>query len=359
MRRGSFAAAARVRNVSPSAVSRTVASLEESLGIRLFQRTTRKLRPTAAGITYFERVEPLIAELEDASLVARDSGNSVRGRLRITAPISFSQVNMVPLFVEFASKNPDVEFELLLDDRQLDLVGDRVDVAIRLGRLMDSSLVSCRLCDMIYVACASPSYLEKAGVPECPSDLTRFDCLRYPVPRYGPRWRFRDQNGVIEEVFVDGRVTATNGLALKQCAVEGMGIVMLPRWNLSAELQANKLVPLLTDYVATASEFDVAAWLLYPTRKYLPAKVRAFVDFVREAFRDGPPAERGLQLPLRGPKPARSQDTDLASVEAAALEPMGASNGQAADDGAGESDPIEDPDAAEEATARSAPVDSV
>jgi DNA-binding transcriptional LysR family regulator len=297
MQRGSFAAVARERNVDPSSVSRTIATLEAQLGVRLFQRTTRHLTATEAALAYFDQVEPLVSQLERAALMASDSGDTPRGTLRVTAAVTFAQVNVIPLLPEFAKRYPELSFELLLTDKFLDLVEERVDLALRLGRLTESSLIAHRLCDMVYVAAASPEYLRRRGLPKTPSELEHHECLRYPVAGYGPRWRFRAAGGVVTEVPVHGRVVATNGVALRQCAVAGMGVLMLPRWNIAEELRSGALVELFPDYQATASEFDNAAWMLYPSRSYLPLKVRLFADFLKEKFKHGAPAEVGFSLP--------------------------------------------------------------
>jgi len=298
MQRGSFAAVARERNVDPSSVSRTIASLEAQLGVRLFHRTTRHLSPTDAALAYFEQIESLVDQIDRAAMVAADSGDKPRGTLRITAPVTFAQVNLVPLLPEFAKRYPELDFELLLTDRFLDLVEDRIDLAIRLGRLAESSLIAHRLCDMVYVVAASPDYLRRRGRPKQPADLEDHQILRYPVPGYAARWRFRAAGGLITEVPVRGKVVVTNGVALRQCAVAGMGVVMLPRWNLADELRSGALVEVLTDYHPTATEFDTAAWLLYPSRSYLPRKVRALADYLKDKFQNGAPAEVGL--PARG-----------------------------------------------------------
>jgi DNA-binding transcriptional LysR family regulator len=292
VRRGSFATVARDRNTAPSSVSRTIAAMEGELGFRLFQRTTRRLAPTEAGAVYFRRIEPLIGELEQAEQLAHDAAAEPRGTLRVTAPVSFAQANLVPLLPEFTRRYPEVSFDLVLNETFMDLVDDRIDVALRLGRLAASGLVAHRLSDMRYVVCASPDYLRRNGRPAKPQDLEHHHCLRYPIPGYGAVWRFRNARGRISEVPVRGRVIASSGGALRQCAVAGMGLVMLPRWNLAAELRDGSLVQLFPEHAATASEFDVAAWLLYPSRAYLPLKVRVFVDFIKEQFRAGPPAER-------------------------------------------------------------------
>jgi DNA-binding transcriptional LysR family regulator len=308
MRRGSFAAVARERNVDPSSVSRAIAGLEQELGVRLFSRTTRHLSPTEAALVYCERVEPMIDELERSALAAGDRSEVLRGTLRITAPEGFAQLNLVPLLPEFAQRYPGLDFDLVLVDKFLDLVDDRIDLAVRLGRLTESSLVAHRLCDMVYVVCASPKYLRARGRPKVPQDLAHHDCLRYVIQGYGARWRFRRGDGDVFEVPVRGRVAATNGVALRQCAVAGMGILLTPRWNVAAELQSGALVDLFPDFRATASEFDVAAWIVYPSRSYLPLKVRAFADYLKKKFADGAPGELGL-LPRERVGPPRRRAT--------------------------------------------------
>jgi len=297
MRRRSFAAVARDRNVDPSSISRTISGLEDHLGVRLFHRTTRALSPTDPAIAYFEFIEPLVDELDHAEMVVADTGSAPRGTLRITAPVTFAQVNLVPLLPELAERYPELSFDLVLTDRFLDLVDERIDLAVRLGRPADSSLIAHRLCDMVYSVCASPEYLRRHGRPTTPEELEGRECLRYPVSGYGARWKFRCGDGPVVEVPVRGRVVASNGVVLRQCAVAGMGILMLPRWNVADELRRGALVELLTEYRATASEFDIGAWMLYPSKTYLPRKVRVLIDYLKQKFAHGAPAEAGLPRP--------------------------------------------------------------
>ena len=299
MRRRSFTSVARVLEAAPSSISRTIAGLESELGVRLFHRTTRSLSPTEAALAYFDRVEPMVAELERAALAAADSSETPRGLLRVTAIGEFALVNLVPLLPEFSRRFPELRFDLVLTDKFLDLVEERIDLAVRLGRLAESSLIAHRLCDVVYVVCASRDYLRSRGRPKTPHDLERHDCLRYPVPGYGARWRFRKGDGDIFEVPIRGRIVANNGAALVDSAAAGMGVVMLPRWLMAGELRKGTLVELFPEYRATASEFDVAAWMVYPSRSYLPQKVRVFADFLKEKFRAGAPAEVGLAPPAQ------------------------------------------------------------
>lgn len=294
MRRGSFAAVARDRGVAASSISRAIAALEDELGIRLFHRSTRRLAPTEAGALYFARVEPLLEELEHARLIVGDIGEQPRGTLRMTAPVSFAQVNLVPLLPELAATYPALDLELLLSDRHSDLVAERIDLAIRLGRLADSNLVARQLCPMVSLVCASPDYLAQHGHPETPAALADHDCLVFPMAGWNSRWLFRPRgrNGVdVLEVPVRGRHTISNALALARCAMAGMGLCLLPRWIIGRQLHDGSLIDVFPDHEVSATDFDTAAWLLYPSRAYLPLKVRAVVDFLIARFRDGAPGE--------------------------------------------------------------------
>jgi DNA-binding transcriptional LysR family regulator len=294
MRVGSFAAVARERRVAPSSVSRNVSSLEEELGVRLLSRTTRKLTPTEAGTLFFDRLEVVLDELTSAMHVVHDAGETARGTLRVTAPITFAELNLVPLLPDFVALHQELKLELAFTDRIVDLVEERMDIAVRLGRLAPSSLVATKLCEMRYVLCASPRYLATHGTPASPEELTEHACLRYPVPGYGARWRFR-RDGEELDVPVEGRLSASSSIALRDLALADLGLLMMPRWNVAHELAAGTLVPLLEDWDKSASELDIGVWLLYPSRAYLPLKVRVFIDFLRTRFADGSPAEAVLR----------------------------------------------------------------
>ncbi|MFV2058360.1 MAG: LysR substrate-binding domain-containing protein [Thiohalomonadales bacterium] len=284
MRLGSFAAVARDRAVAPSSISRAISSLEQELGIRLFQRSTRRLQPTEAGIVYFERIEPLVAEMERARDMASDVSEQARGMLRITAPMSFAQLALVPLLPEFMQAYPKVDIDLQMNNAIVDLLAERIDVAIRLGPLSDANYVARRLCPMQYRVCASPVYLERLGTPIFPREIESHDCLLFPMPDYHSRWKFKDQDGNIVDAQARGRCNISNGLSLKVCAVASMGIAIQPLWNVQSELADGTLVELFSDYEVTATDFDIYAWILYPSRNYLPLKTRVFVDFILKRF---------------------------------------------------------------------------
>ena len=293
-RRGSFAAVADVRGVAPSSISRAIAGLEKELGGKLFQRTTRRLSPTEAGALYYDRVESLVGELEGASQLVREASEQVQGELRILAPVSFALQNLVPLLPELAERHPQLRFDLRLTDALLDLVDERIDVAIRLGPLQDSRLIARRLAPMRSAIAASPAYLERHGRPRKPEDLGAHECLLLDMPGFSQRWRFRDAVGQERAVTVSGRLLTSNAIALKDCALAGLGVILQARWILGRELRQGTLVDLFPDYEVTAATFDNSAFILYPSRSFLPRKVKVFISYLHEKFAAHPPWDRPL-----------------------------------------------------------------
>ncbi|NER51010.1 MAG: LysR family transcriptional regulator [Symploca sp. SIO1A3] len=284
IRQGSFAAVARERNIDPSSVSRTIAGLEKELGVRLFQRTTRRLSPTEAGTAYFERIEPLIEEMQQAINATIDISGKPKGTLRVTASVSFGQKCIVPLLPEFGAMYPELTVDLLLTDAVVDLLAERIDVAIRLGLLADSTLISQQLLRTYYRVCASPQYLQQCGYPQQPKDIQQHNCLLFPLPGFRSRWIFRNSKGITSEVPVQGRTIISNAIALEQCAIAGMGLTLLPNWLIDDDLEAGTLVDVFPSYEVTATDFSTAAWLLHPSRAYIPLKVRAFIEFLKNSM---------------------------------------------------------------------------
>lgn len=284
VRQGSFAAVARDHNLDPSSVSRAIAGLEAELGIRLFQRTMRKLSPTEAGTDYFERIESLIEDLQQAGTIAADIATQPQGQLRVTASVSFGLRCIVPLLPAFQARYPKLTVDLLLTDTVLDLLAERVDVAIRLGLMADSSLIAQRLIPTHYAICASSAYLKQTQPIQQPTDLAHHNCLLFPLAVFRSRWIFRDSQKQITEVTVKGQTIVSNAIALRDCAVSGMGLAILPNWLIQDDLKTGRLVNVLPNYDVTATDFDTAAWLVYPSRRYIPAKVKVFVDFFKQAL---------------------------------------------------------------------------
>ncbi|HHL21059.1 MAG TPA: LysR family transcriptional regulator [Aliiroseovarius sp.] len=280
-RQGSFAAAARVLNVDPSSVSRTIAGLERTLGLRLFQRSTRRLGLTEEGEIYLRRIAPLIDELDHAREAAAGVSQAPSGTLRLTASVAFAQECIVPHLGDFHAFYPQIAVELLPTDANLDLTAGGIDLAVRLASVPSGDLISTRLRATRYRVCAAPDYLARHGPITRPEDLSDHACLRFALPEFRSRWRFRQGDGEPIEVSVDGWLVIANALSLRRAALDGLGPVLLADWLVARELAAERLVDLFPDWECTATDFETGAWALYPSRSYLPRKVRVMIDFLR------------------------------------------------------------------------------
>ena len=190
------------------------------------------------------------------------------------------QQQIVPLLPQLAKLYPDLSIELILTDSYLDLIEERIDVAIRLGTLQDSSYMVKHLQKMKFYICASPDYLNKHGQPQTPQAIANHNCLLFPRARYNLDWLFKDGIGKITEVKIRGKYLLTNSLAIKQCAIAGMGLALLPDWLVDSDLKSGTLVRLLAEYDVTATNFDSSIWLLYPSRAYIPVKTKVFIDYI-------------------------------------------------------------------------------
>jgi DNA-binding transcriptional LysR family regulator len=281
---GSFAAVARRQNADPSQVSRAIATLEEQVGVRLFQRNTRRLEPTDAALRFLERIEPLVRELDEALAEAADSASEVGGNLRITASVAFGVRGLGPLLPALRERHPRLVLDLVLTDAVVDLLAERIDVAVRLGPKLDTGLLGTRLMATRYRVVASPTWIRRHGAPARPQDLAALPVLAFPLPGFRDRWRFRDAAGRIEEVVVQPGLLVSNGLGLLEAAVAGLGPTLLADWLTADDRAAGRLVDLFPGADATATDFDTAVWLLYASRRYLPLKVRVFIDFAKDWF---------------------------------------------------------------------------
>ena len=280
--RGSFAAVARERNIDPSSISRAVALLEDEVGVRLFQRSTRRLMLTEAGETYLAHITSLVDGLDHARDETRGMSINPTGTLRLTTSVAFGNTCLIPLMPEFRQRYPNIKLDLLLTDTILDLVSERVDLAIRLSRHFDADFVVTKLFDTQYRVCASPKYLKKNKAPAAPQDLQQHNCLLFPLPDFRSRWIFKNKKGVIEEVAIHGDITILNALALRACTLFGMGPVLLPNWLIDGDIAQGRLIDLFPKHRVTANEFDSAIWLGYPSRIHLPNKVRVMIDFLKQ-----------------------------------------------------------------------------
>ncbi len=285
-RRGGFAPAARLNDLDPSTVSRIVAGIESELGARLFHRSTRTLTPTEAGARFLARAEAIVETMAAARDEARSASDALDGALRLTASVAFGQRMIAPLLPALRDAHPALRLELLFTDARLDLVADRVDLAVRLGPEMAGDLVAAKLRATRYRVVASPDYLRAAPLAT-PADLAGRSCLLLDLPAFRERWRFRDADGAALEIPVSGELVISSALALHDAAVAGLGPALLADWLIADALADGRLVDVFPAHAATATRFDTAAWIVYPARTFLPRKTRAAIDFFRARLGQG------------------------------------------------------------------------
>lgn len=283
---GSFTAVASERDLDPSVVSRVISNLEVDLQIALFTRTTRKVVPTEAGLLFHQKISGLLEEFEKARIAATNLKTNPTGTLRITAPVSFGVMYLSEISVAFGKKYPGIDLELLITDSNMDLIENRIDVAIRFGHLQDSSLIGQKLLSLNYVVCASPAYIKKHGRPTTPEDLEKVDCLQFLFSGFNQGWKFKQKNKSVKTVTPGKGMRASSALTLKSAALADGGVALLPEILIRQELKAGKLVNLFSGHEVTATEFESAVWLLYPSRDYLPEKTKVFVQFCKAAFKE-------------------------------------------------------------------------
>jgi DNA-binding transcriptional LysR family regulator len=283
-RRENFAAVAKERDVDPSSVSRTVADLEDELGFRLFQRTTRRVSLTEAGNIYLAKIEPLIEEFDRARDQAASTSKSPHGLLRITASETFGHTRIVPLLKEFRERYPLLKIDCLFTDAHLDLVADRIDLAIRLGPTVEGDLIMAKLINTYYRVVASPAYIAQAPPLFMPLHLSDHRVLLFNIRAFRSSWIFRDSKGAQEEVAINGDITLSPAGSLRAVALEGLGPALLPNWLVDKDIAAGRLMNLFPHHRVTATTFDTGAWLVYPSRSFLPNKVRVMIEFLRSKF---------------------------------------------------------------------------
>jgi DNA-binding transcriptional LysR family regulator len=280
-RAGSFAAAARSLNVSTTAVSRHVADLERMLGVTLLRRTTRHVSPTEAGARYLPRAEAILGEIEQLNAEISAVDSTPRGKLKITAPPAVGNEVIAPLAVDFVEAYPEIELEIELSERLVDLVAEGFDAAIRAGPLESSSMIAHRIVEMRYLICASPSYLERRGVPKRPDDIGQHDCIHWRVAAEGGAWNLV-KDGVRVSVPIRGRLLMSNFAAEREAALRGLGLAILPVLTVRDDLEAGRLIPVLSDYEA----YHGVLSLVRPPMPFEPPKLRAFIDFITSALRE-------------------------------------------------------------------------
>jgi DNA-binding transcriptional LysR family regulator len=280
---GSFSEAGRRRGLAASSVARSISALEDGLGARLLNRSTRKLSLTEAGRLYHERSRRILAEVEDARLSVTQLEAAPRGILRLNVPVVFGRLHVAPALPDFLARHPAVQIDLSMTDAFIDLVEEGVDLAVRIGELEDSSLIARRLAPNRRVICASPGYLQRAGAPQAPKDLRAHNCLIYKRQASRATWRLRDRAGTVE-VEVAGTLRANNADALHAAALGGLGLAILPTWMVGPDIQRGALEIVFADYEVSPGALDTSIYAVFPYNRHLSPKVRALVDFFVERF---------------------------------------------------------------------------
>lgn len=289
---GGFSAAARDLGLSKSAVSKQVAAIEERLGARLLNRTTRRLSPTDAGAAYHARAVRLLAEAEEMEAEIGQLASSVRGTLRINAPVTFGIRHLGPLLPDLMSAHPDLEVDLVLNDRVVDLVDEGFDVAVRIAQLADSSLMARRLCRSRRLVVASPAYIARRGAPQTPEDMADHDCVLYSYLLREGAWDLSGPDGRRAAVRITrGRLRANNGDVLLQAAIDGLGLAMMPTFIVGPALADGSLIRVLPEW----QDDTGSVYAVHPHARFTPAKVRVFVDFLAQRFHGEPAWDRACR----------------------------------------------------------------
>ena len=279
---GSFNRAADQLDASTAAVSRRVSALENALGVKLLNRTTRKIDLSEAGKQFYRDVLNILHSLEEAEERIQTGRETVRGNLRVAAPLSFGIQRIAPLLPGFMKRYPELRVQLQLEDRFTDLVSEGIDVAIRIGTLKDSSLVATRIASISALFCASPDYLSRRGEPRKPEELSGHDCLHYSLLSTREEWSFPEVEAG-RDIEISGSLTANNGEVLKEAAVQGVGITLLPNFIAEDALEDGRLKEILPRY--RPKPFGLYA--VRPSRQFTPARVRVLTEYLKEQFSGG------------------------------------------------------------------------
>ena len=276
---GSLSAAARELGLSPALISRRLAGLESRLGVRLVNRTTRSLSLTDEGANYYDTCTRVLAEIEEADIAVSAGRVEPQGALKVAMPASFGHQHLAPLIPEFASRYPKVQMALSLSDRNVNVIEEGFDLAIRIAHLEDSSLAARRLAPNRRVVCASPAYLERHGTPLAPQDLAKHNCLT--ANDFVTHWDFKGADGKPGSVRVTGRYACDNWEVLREWALAGMGVALKSTWDVHRHLADGSLISVCPGYTFDS---DVAIYAVYPHRRFLPAKTRVFIEFLAASF---------------------------------------------------------------------------
>lgn len=278
---GSFAGAGKALDISNAVITRHVADLEEHLGTRLLNRTTRRLSLTETGTAYLERVLQILQEIEDAEAIASSQSKKPSGTLRLYSHLGFGQTQLAHLLPAFAAKYPDVTLDVTLSDRSVDLVEDSYDAGIFIDfQKFDAGMIARQLAVSEAILCASPKYIKERGTPKRLEDISSHACLNFSYEQLRHYWPAKGQDGETVNIPVSSKVISNNGELLRQCSLAGMGIMIRPSFALGDDLAAGRLVRLLAHHELG----QLTVVLVYPSRRLLSAKVRSFVDFMAQQF---------------------------------------------------------------------------
>ena len=277
--RGSLSAAARAEGIAPAMIGRRLDALEERLGVKLLQRTTRKIALTNEGAAFLESCQRILLDLENAETQVSERSARPSGHLIISAPAGFGRQHVAPLIPSFLTEYRDVSVTLNLNDRVVDLIGEGVDVAIRIADLADSNLIGVKLADNKRVVVAAPEYLKKFGTPHSLDELSRHHCLTISSEGSQRGWTFR-QNGKNVVLKVQGNMACNDGAVLHDWALQGRGLAWRSMWEVGGEIESGKLVTVLDEFAAPGNDI----YAVFAQRQHLPLRIRAFVDFLRRAF---------------------------------------------------------------------------
>lgn len=280
---GSFTAVAAEQGQSQPTVSRQISALEDHLGVRLMQRTTRALTLTEEGRNYYSHARALLDAVDEAALAVRPD-TAARGLLRIAAPLAFARLHLMPRMARFLADHADLRTDWVLGDRPVDLVEEGVDLAIRIGRVADQGLIARKIGQMRRVTVARPDYFARAGRPRHPTDLTAHDCIVYTGLATVDEWHFSGPDGAPIAVRVSGRVRVNASEGMRSALLEGLGLAVCPTWLFTDEIATGRLEQVLAEYEPAALPIQA----VYPSRRLVPPRVRAFVDYLVTEFRTDP-----------------------------------------------------------------------
>ncbi|PTQ82187.1 LysR family transcriptional regulator [Nitrosomonas ureae] len=288
---GSISGAADRMDVAKSVVSRRLKELEAHLGVELFHRTTRQMNLTDSGRAFYQQSVRILADILEAEHATSQFHGALKGNLKVAVPLSFGLMHLGPAISEFLQAHPEITFDLDFNDRQVDILTEGFDLAIRIASLPDSSLIARRLAPIQAIMCASPSYLARMGEPQSPEELIHHRCLAYNLISNFENWNLYNTDGQLIRTKIAPHLKASNGEFLRDAAVAGSGIILMPTFIVYKEIERGALIPLLTQYTFS----QLSAYAIYPQTRHLSQRVRAFVDFLIQRFEGAPYWDSCLQ----------------------------------------------------------------